>query len=157
MIAAFSQADIRVLNQLSVLNPESKRELHDYLEFMVARQCRNEFKSQLLNNNWLFNNLLALTNLNDNGENYCEEVLERLRRMKGLCQSVFEQLTEKYGGLLGEIKGYEGIAEGMMNSLLQIQEAAQAGDPKRTKNEILDMFESYKSAGRGNRPKVRAM
>lgn len=158
VLATLERSEIRMLSQMSVLGPESKRELQEYLEFLVARQCRNEFKTMLLHSNWLFNNLLALSNLNENCENYCFEVLERVKRMKGLCQGVFEQLIEKYGELLGDIKGYEGVAENVIMSLRQIQDAAVRNDARLTRNEILDMLESHKlMAGRGRRPKVRAM
>lgn len=158
VFATLNRSEIRLLNQFAVLSPESRQELQEYVEFIVARQCRSEFKSQLLYSNWMFNNLMALSNLNENCENYCSEVLERVGRMKNLCQGVFERVMEKYEELLGEIKGYEGVVESVIISLRQIQEAAIEKNPKRTRREILDMLESYKTlAGRGRRPKVRAM
>lgn len=158
MLATLSRSEIRLLNQIAVLDPGSRRELQEYLEFLVARQCRREFRSQIFYSSWLFNNLLALHNLNENSEGYCPEVLERVRRLKSLCQGVFEQLMEKYSELLGEVKGYEGIAESVLISLKQIEEAARRGDARRTGREIRDMLESCRHfAGRGRQPKVRAM
>lgn len=154
----FTSEEIRFLSQLSVLSPQARREVKSYLEFLVAMQCRYELRSRLLCNSWLYGSLLGLFNLPESSENYCQEVKERVRRLKQMCFAVYEQIAEKYEELLGEIKGYEDVVDSLLLGLRQIEDAARAENVARTRKEIVEMMETYKKlTGACRSSKVRAI
>jgi len=154
----FNCEEIRILKQLSVLSPQARREVRSYLEFLVAMQCRYELRSRLLCNSWLYGGLLGLLNLPENSESYCEEVKERVKKLKQMCFAAYEQIAEKYTELLGEIKGYEDVVEILLIGLGQIEDAAQAENVSRIQKEIVEMMETYKKlTGACRSSKVRAI
>jgi hypothetical protein len=153
-----SVSEIKVINQYGILNPKGQKQLESYLDYLTFQQCRDEFSSKLLSNNWFYNHLLGLYHLPETSDNYCEEVLERVGRLRGIYQGVFEQLFEKYSPILNNYSGFDGVLDWIIIGLNNISAAAKVGNSKRTHAEIVDLLETRKALTKGNsNTRVRAM
>ncbi len=141
----FSAAEIKVLNQYAILSPSGRRQLESYLDYLTEQQCRSELSAQLLNNNWLHNQLLGLGRLSEISEDYCHEVLERVDRLKVYCQGIYEQLFNKYAMVLNDFSVLGGVLDWILTGLKQIDDAAHAQNPRRTQLEIMDLLETHRT------------
>jgi len=154
----FSASEIKVINQFGILTPNVRKQLESYLDYLTVQQCRGEFSAQLLHNNWFYNHLLGLYRLPETSENYCGEVLERVSRLKGIYQGIYEQVFDKYAVVLSDFSVFNGVLDWIIIGLNNISDAARAGNPKRTYLEIIDLLETHKDLTHSNpKTKVRAM
>ena len=156
---SLSLSEIQILNQYAILPPDSRRQLQSYLSYLVVQQCRYELYSQLINNPWFFNNLQSLYLLSESTDSYCAESMERVRRIKNICLGVYEHFYDKYAPLLENFEVFDGVLEGVFLGLNHIYEAARNGSFERTRLEVIEMFETYKSLTQGDNRgnKIRAM
>ena len=141
----FSAAEIKVLNQYAILSPSGRKQLESYLDYLTVQQCRSELSAQLLNNNWFYNHLLGLNRLSGTSEDYCQEVLERVDKLKVYSQGIYEQLFNKYAMVLNDFSVLDGVLDWIVIGLKQIRDAARADNPQRTQLEIIDLLETHKA------------
>jgi hypothetical protein len=153
-MGGFTLSEMQVINQYVLLTPEARKQLQSYLEFLVVQQCQRELSNQLLHNQWFYNNLLGLQRLSETSDNYCHEVMDRVHRIRSICQGVFEHLFDKYSPVLNSCAVFDGVLDWILIGLNNITEAACSGNSERTRKEIIDLIEVHKTLTRSH-PKTR--
>ncbi|NPV27813.1 MAG: hypothetical protein HPY81_10340 [Firmicutes bacterium] len=144
MPSKLSSLEMQLLNQFSALTSENRREVQRYIQYVLTMQCKSEYVTQVIHNQTLCNHLLGLAHLPES-ENYTEEVIERVRKLRYHCQQMFERIYDKYVGLIKDSLIEHNLVKFTYDALDAIESAAMAGNVPRTQREIYEMVETYKT------------
>lgn len=158
MLPDLTRQEIQLLNRFSMLTPEGRRELNNYMRFILLKQYRSDLFSQVLGNPLLFNGLQQAIRLCEREDVEVEEVVQKIRQLKFLYYQLLEKSYCKYSEILGEMLLEDSLKDWGKVCFENILDAAHTGRRELMRQELEEMVQSYnRLARREDRKKIVAV
>lgn len=148
MFAELSSQEIELLSVNAVLGPAAKKEMHDYLCYLLGKQYKKELMAAIFNNqliNSLLHNLLRIVEREDFE---IAQVEKRIQQFKEIYFGIFENVYNKYAELINDLDSYEMVKDFGVNSVDNILCACNSDNSKAVRFEIIELYESFNKLAR---------
>ena len=143
MVGEITADEIELLNAYQLIGPTGQKELKDYLRYLLIKQYKRDvmnavFENKLLHN--LFHSLLHIVERDDFDINQVEK---RVKQIKELYYSLFEQIHHRYSEVVEELDSNEIVKEFGRNSFDSINLVLRKGNRNTIRIEIVEFYQQY--------------
>jgi hypothetical protein len=143
VLGEFTRDEIELLNAYHTLGQSGKKDLKDYLRYLMCKQYKREvmiavFHNKLLQN--LFHGLLFLA------ERDCLDMVQiakRIQQIKDLYYGIFEQVHLRYSEIIEDLDSNEVVKEFARNSFANLERALRNGKPEIIRLEIIEFCQGF--------------
>lgn len=143
MFGDFTTNEIELLNAYTILSSTGKRELKDYLRYLLCKQYKKELMTSVFHNQLIHNLLHSLLHLVEKDDFEIEQVEKRSKQVFELYFGIFEQIHNKYSELIDELDSNELVKEFGKNGLENIERAMHSENRVLIRLEIIEFYEGY--------------
>ncbi|MGE5398532.1 MAG: hypothetical protein ACM3MK_13490 [Chitinophagales bacterium] len=143
MIPNMTSQEIQLISRFSQLTPEGKREIDDYLRFVLLKQYKKELCSQVLNNSLLHNGFLQAVWMCEREDTSIEDIVAKVRQLKFVFYQSLERTYCRYSEVLGELMVEDILRDWGSIGFDSVLEAANTGNKELMKQELENMLQDY--------------
>lgn len=143
MFLGLNSQEIQLLNRFNLLAPENKREVNDYLCYLIMKQYRAELNSQVLGNPLIYNGLLQAIRMCERDDLGIDEILQKIRQIKFLYYQLLEKIYCKYADILEGFYTDELLKDWGRLGFESVFEAAQKQSKESICTELEEMVQGY--------------
>jgi hypothetical protein len=135
--------EIELLNAYQVLMPSVRKELNDYLRYLLCKQYKRDAMIAVFHNKLLHNMMHSLLHLVEREDLDREQVARRIMQIKELYYGLFEQVHSKYSEYVDELDSNEVITGFARHSFANLERAAQADNLEMLRYEIVNFYQEF--------------
>jgi hypothetical protein len=140
--------DIELLNCYQLLAVHGKKELHDYVRYLLCKQYRRELMAAIFQNQLIHNLCHSVLHIIDKDEFDFNHLSRRIRQIKELYYGIYEQVYSKYSEHIENLDPIEIVREFGKNSFDNIERALQTKEHVLIRGEIIEFYEEFKTLGK---------
>lgn len=144
MLPELSSQEIALINQYNLMNPQSRKEVRDYLAFVLLKQYRAEILSSVMGNGLVYNGLQQAARMCEHEDMELTDIVKKIGQVKAIIYSEIERVYLKYAEVLNDLCVEHTFIDWARIGFESIMEAAQSGNRQRLRQEINEMMEGYK-------------
>lgn len=143
MYGDIDASDIELLNAVSNLNPNYRKEFKDYIQYLLSKQYKKELMIAIFHNQLMHSLLQSTMQLVERDEFLITQVEKRVKQMQELYFGIFEKIHIKYSELIIGLDSYEIVRDFGRNSFDNINRACRSGNRLIIRMEINEFYEGY--------------
>ncbi len=143
MLGDITTGELEILNAYQVLIPTGRKELKDYIRYLLCKQYKREVKVAIFQNKLLHNLFHSLLHIVEKDEFNINQITKRIQGIKELYWGIFGQVHCKYSEHINELDSNEVVKEFGRTSFENIERALQGGDSSIIRWEIIDFYQQY--------------
>lgn len=143
MIGDITTEDVELLNVYQILKPTGRKEIKDYLRYLLCKQYKREVLVAVFQNKLLHNLFHSLLHIVEKDEININQIMKRIQQIKELYWGIFEQIHSKYSEFIEDLDSNEVVKEFGRTSFENIERALQGGDKDIIRWEIIDFYQQY--------------
>jgi hypothetical protein len=136
--------DIELLNSYQLLGVNGKKELKDYMRYLLCKQYRRELMVAIFQNQLIHNLCHSVLHIIEKDDFDIDHLGKRIRQIKELYYGTFEQVHYKYSEHIENLDSIEVVREFGKNSFGSIERALRSEDQILIRVEIIDFYEEFK-------------
>jgi len=151
--------EVELLNRFNLLSAEGKKELNDYLRYLLLKQYRAELYSQVLGNPLLHNGLMQAVRMCESENVELEEIVHKIRQVKQIYYQLLEKVFLKYAEAVDELYLYDSLRDWGRIGFEQVADAANKDCKEDILRELEEMLHNYRklAVNRGDRRRIVAV
>lgn len=143
MLGEFTKDEIELLNAYHILGKTGKRELNDYLRYIMCKQYKREVMIAVFHNKLLHNLLHGLMFLAERDSLDTVQISKRIQQIKDLYYGIFEQVHCRYSEIIEDLDSNELVKEFARNSFINLERALQNGRHDLIRLEIIEFCQGF--------------
>lgn len=143
MFEGFTRSEIELLSAYDILNNSAKRDMRDYVKYLLCKQYKKESTIQVFNNQVIHNLFHHILHLMEKEKFDPQHLEKRIKQIKEIYFYTFEQVHLKYSKVIIDLDSNELVLDFGRNSFENIERAFIIGNTKTIKMEILEFYEQY--------------
>ncbi len=136
-------SDIELLNAVSNLTPNYRKEFKDYIQYLLTKQYKKELMIAIFHNQLMHSLLQSTMQLVEREDFLITQVEKRVKQMHELYFGIFEKIHIKYSELIIGLDSYEVVRDFGRNSFDNINRACRSGNRLIIRMEINEFYEGY--------------
>ncbi|MFY9324334.1 MAG: hypothetical protein ACOX6F_02185 [Syntrophomonadaceae bacterium] len=148
MFAEMTAAEIELLNMLELLSPSGKREVREYIRYVLTKQYRREVMVAIFHNKLLVNLFHSLMYLVEREDIDIKQLQKRVRQIKELYYAIFNQVHNRYLEVIEDLDSNEVVREFGRISFENLDRAFQQGNLAVIRMEIVNFHQEYNKLGK---------
>lgn len=148
MFAEMTANEIEMLNMLDMLTPAGKREVREYMRYVLIKQYRREVMVAIFQNKLLANLFHSLIFLVERDDFDMAQVQKRVRQIKELYYAIFDQVHNKYLEVVEDLDSNEVVREFGRTSFENLEQAFKQGQPSIVRMEVINFHQEYNKLGK---------
>ncbi|NLV22823.1 MAG: hypothetical protein GXY49_12735 [Syntrophomonadaceae bacterium] len=148
MFGDLSSDDVELLNAYGVLGHSAKKDMHDYLCYLLNKQYKKELMAAIFNNQLIHSLLHSLLHTAEREDFDIDQIEKRIRQFKEIYFGIFEHVYNKYAELITDLDSYEMVKDFGLNSVEHILRACFSGNHGVIRFEIIELCENFNKLAR---------
>jgi hypothetical protein len=136
--------DIELLNSFQMLSINGKKELKDYMRYLLCKQYRRELMVAIFQNQLIHNLCHSVLHIIEKDDFDIANLGRRISQIKELYYGIFERVHNKYSEHVENLDSIEVVKEFGKNSFENMERAMRTGDHVLIRVEIIDFYEEFK-------------
>ena len=148
MFGDLPSEEVELLNAYSLLGHSTKKELMDYLRYLLSKNYKQELKMSIFNNQLLHSLLHSLLHIAEREDFEINQIEKRAMQFKEIYFAVFEQIHSKYAELVDDLDGCEMVRDFGTNSVENILQACFSRNRSAILFEVVDLSENFNKLAR---------
>jgi hypothetical protein len=148
MSGEFSFDEVELLNAYFILGPSGKKEMSDYLRYLLIKQYKKELVVSIFNNQLLNSLLHRILHIVEREDFEIDQMEKRVLQFKEIYFGTFEQVHCKYAELIPDLDSYEIIKDFGKNSIENIMQSCSSGNRSLIRFEIIELGENFNKLAR---------
>lgn len=148
MFAEMTALEIEFLNMLEIMTPSVKREVKEYMKYVLTKQYRREVMAAVFQNKLLANLFHSLIFLVERDDFDIAQVHKRVRQIKELYYAIFEQVHNRYREVIEDLDSNEVVREFGRVSFENLEQAFKQGQPSVIRMEVVNFHQEYNKLGK---------
>ena len=148
MLEDLSWDEVELLNAYHVLGHSGKKELNDYLRYLLIKQYKKELVVSIFNNKLMQSLLHRLLHTVEREDFDISQIEKRVLQFKEIYFGTFEQVHCKYTELISDLDSYEVIKDFGKNSFENIMHSCSSGNRNTIRFEIIELEENFNKLAR---------
>jgi len=143
MFPDMTAQDIEFLNMLEIMNPSSKKEVMEYMRYILTKQYRREVMAAVFNNKLMANLFHSLLFLVERDDFDVAQVQKRVQQIKQIYYAIFDQVHNRYREVVEDLESSEVVREFGRISFENLERAFKQGQPSVIRMEIVNFHQEY--------------
>lgn len=143
MVGDITANEVELLNAYHLLTPSYRRELKDYMRYLLCKQYKREVMVAVFNNKLLHNLFLSLMHTVEKDEIDLEQVAKRIFQIKELYYAIFEQVHCKYSEHVEDLDSNELVKDFARNSFANLDRAIRSKNQDLVRYEIINFYQEF--------------
>lgn len=148
MVGDISAREIELLNAYQVLGQTGRKDLKDYMRFLLCKQYKREVMVSVFHNNLLHNLFHSLLHMIEREDIDLDQVRRRIIQIRELYYAIFEQVHNRYAELVEELDSNELVKEFGRTSFDNVERAIRIGSSVLVRAEILGFYQEFNNLGK---------
>lgn len=144
MFEGLTANELELLNSYQLLRSNGKKELKDYMRYLLCKQYRRELMIAIFQNQLIHNLCHSVLHIIEKDDFDIDHLGKRIRQIKELYYGVYEEVHNKYSEHIENLDSIEIVREFGKNSFGNIERALKTGDYILIRVEIIDFYEEFK-------------
>lgn len=143
MIGNMGMNEIEMLNAYQYLGSSARKELKEYMRYLLSRQYKREAMSTVFNNKLLHSLFQSLLRLVERNEVDVEQVRKRIFQIKELYYSLFEQVHCRFAEVIEELDSNEVVKDFGRNSFDNLERVLETRNIHKIRMEVINVYQEY--------------
>ncbi len=143
MFGDLSGEEVELLNAYSLLGTSGKKELREYIRYLLSKHYKQELKMSIFNNQLLHSLLHSLLHIAEREDFEIIQIEKRVLQFKEIYFAIFEQIHSKYAELVDDLDGCEMVRDFGSNSVENILQACITSNRDAVLFEVVDLSENF--------------
>jgi len=148
VFAEMTAQEIEFLNMLGIMTPSGKREVMEYMRYVLTKQYRREVMAAVFHNKLLANLFHSLIFLVERDDFDVAQVQKRVQQIKQLYYTIFDQVHNKYREVIEDLDSNEVVREFGRISFDSLEQAFMQGQPSVIRMEVVNFHQEYNKLGK---------
>lgn len=144
MFEGLTANDIELLNSYQLLGVNGKKELKDYMRYLLCKQYRRELMGAIFQNQLIHNLCHSVLHIIEKDDFDINHLGRRIAQIKELYYGIFGQIHNKYSEHVENLDSIELVKEFGKNSFGNIERALRTNEQILIRAEIIDFYEEFK-------------
>lgn len=158
MFGELSREEVELLSAYAVLGHSAKKEMDDYLRYLLGKQYKKELMAAIFSNQLIHSLLHNLLHIAEREDFDVGQIEKRIHQFKEIYFGIFEHVYNKYAELITDLDSYEMIKDFGQSSVENILQACFSNNPNAIRFEIIELCENFnKLAKRKDARKIIAV
>ncbi len=143
MLENISFHEVELLNLHALLGAASRRDLKDYLKYLLTKQYKKEVMVAVFNNKLMKNLLHSLLYMVERDDFDIMLAKKRVHQIKELYYGIFDQVHMRYLEAIEDLDSNEIVREFGRTSFDNLDIVFRSGDPSKIKYEIINFNREF--------------
>ncbi|MGE5371277.1 MAG: hypothetical protein ACM3QZ_04735 [Solirubrobacterales bacterium] len=148
----FGEDDLNLLQRYHLLNQDGKKEVVEYLRYLLSKQWRSEMHAQVFGNPLIFNLLSQARRMCERDDCSLADIDAKVGQAKYLYYQAVERVNTKFELLLQDAGAEFYVQDWGVGGFSEIADAGSTGSRERVSEQIEEMLHGYRRlAKKGDR------
>lgn len=143
MVGEISNQEVELLNLYAKLGSVGRKELKEYLNYLLTKQYRKEVMASVFNNKLMQNLLHSLMHIVEKDDFDISQVNKRILQIRELYYGVFEQIHICYAELVEDLDSNEIVREFGRNSFENLNIALLSENQNQIRFEVVNFHQEF--------------
>lgn len=143
LIGEITNQEVELINLYAKLSITGRRELKEYLSYLLAKQYKKEVMNSVFNNKLMQNLLHNLMYIVEKEDFDILQVTRRIIQIKELYYNVFGQVHLTYAELIPDLDSNEIVREFGLNSFENLNSALLTEDHNKIRYEVISFHQEF--------------
>ncbi len=143
MLENISFQEVELLNLHALLGAGGRRDLKDYLKYLLTKQYKREVMVAVFNNKLMKNLLHSLLYMVERDDFDILLAKKRMLQIKELYYGIFDQIHVRYLEVIEDLDSNELVREFGRTSFENFDIVFRSGDPNKIRYEIINFNQEF--------------
>jgi len=158
LVGHITTEEIELLNAYQMLNINEKKEIHEFLRYVLCKQYKYEVLASVFNNSLLHNLFHSLLHIVERDDFDVNQIIKRVKQIKELYYGIFEQVHNKYAQIVTDLDSNEIVKEYGRNCFENLDRVLHGNNKQIIRLEIIDFSQEFnKLSKKHNTKKIVAV